>query len=179
MREHEVPTHVQAEDKALLWFTFPQIVAVVATCAVAYGVYRYFPFGPSGLKLGNRHPAGRPGHRHDRGQGGRDGGCPWWPPTCLKFNLGARRYAGSPADLAVSEPPPQPEAKPDPPAAAGEEGRIRRGPGGEGGPAPGAAPLPSPQLVRQGTAAARTLATSSSSPQESQAPQALGPLSWR
>ena len=52
MREHEVPTHVQAEDKALLWFTFPQIVAVVATCALAYGVYRYFPFGPSGLKLG-------------------------------------------------------------------------------------------------------------------------------
>ena len=52
MREHEVPTHVQAEDKVLLWFTFPQIVAVVATCAVAYGVYRYFPFGPSGLKLG-------------------------------------------------------------------------------------------------------------------------------
>ena len=23
MREHEVPTHVQAEDKVLLWFTFP------------------------------------------------------------------------------------------------------------------------------------------------------------
>ena len=46
MREHEVPTHVQAEDKVLLWFTFPQIVAVVAVCAVAYGAYRYFPFGP-------------------------------------------------------------------------------------------------------------------------------------
>ena len=45
MREHEIPTHVQAEDKALLWFTFPQ---VVATCAVAYGLYRYFPFGPPG-----------------------------------------------------------------------------------------------------------------------------------
>ena len=37
MREHEVPTHVQAEDKVLLWFTFPQIVAVVAVCALAYG----------------------------------------------------------------------------------------------------------------------------------------------
>ena len=47
MREHEVPTHVQAEDKILLWFTFPQIVAVVATCAVAYGAYHYFPLGPS------------------------------------------------------------------------------------------------------------------------------------
>ena len=32
----------------------------------------------------------------------------------LKFNLGARRYAGSPAQLVLSEPPPQPEAKPDP-----------------------------------------------------------------
>ena len=29
MREHEVPTHVQAEDKVLLGFTFPQIVAMV------------------------------------------------------------------------------------------------------------------------------------------------------
>ena len=35
MREHEVPTHVQAEDKVLLWFTFPQIVAVVAVCALS------------------------------------------------------------------------------------------------------------------------------------------------
>ena len=24
MHEHEVPTHVQAEDRVLLWFTFPQ-----------------------------------------------------------------------------------------------------------------------------------------------------------
>ena len=44
MREHEVPTHVQAEDKVLLWFTFPQIVAVVAVCAVSYGAFHYFPF---------------------------------------------------------------------------------------------------------------------------------------
>ena len=33
MREHEVPTHVQAEDKVLLGFTFPQIVALTAVCA--------------------------------------------------------------------------------------------------------------------------------------------------
>ena len=51
MREHEVPTHVQAEDKVLLWFTFPQIVAVVAVCALAYGAYRYAPFGPSEVRL--------------------------------------------------------------------------------------------------------------------------------
>ena len=113
MREHEVPTHVQAEDKALLWFTFPQIVAVVATCAVAYGVYRYFPFGPSGLKLGIAILLGAVGIAMTVGKvGGR--GMPLVAADLLKFNLGARRYAGSPADLAVSEPPPQPEAKPDP-----------------------------------------------------------------
>ena len=113
MREHEVPTHVQAEDKALLWFTFPQIVAVVATCAVAYGVYRYFPLGPSGLKLGVAVLLGAVGIAMTVGKvGGR--GLPLVVADLLKFNLGARRYAGSPAELAVSEPPPQPEARPDP-----------------------------------------------------------------
>ena len=113
MREHEVPTHVQAEDKALLWFTFPQIVAVVATCAVAYGVYRYFPLGPSGLKLGVAILLGVVGIAMTVGKvGGR--GLPLVAADLLKFNLGARRYAGSPAELAVSEAPPQPEAKPDP-----------------------------------------------------------------
>ena len=48
MREHEVPTHVQAEDRVLLWFTFPQIVAVTAVCAMAYGAYSYAPVGPTG-----------------------------------------------------------------------------------------------------------------------------------
>ena len=113
MREHEVPTHVQAEDKALLWFTFPQIVAVVATCAVAYGVYRYFPLGPSGLKLGIAILLGAVGIAMTMGKvGGR--GLPLVAADLLKFRLGARRYAGSPAELAVSEPPLQPEAKPDP-----------------------------------------------------------------
>ena len=51
MREHEVPTHVQAEDKVLLWFTFPQIVAVVAVCALSYGAYHYLPFGPMAVRL--------------------------------------------------------------------------------------------------------------------------------
>ena len=113
MREHEVPTHVQAEDKALLWFTFPQIVAVVATCAVSYGAYRYFPFGPSGLKLGLAILLGVLGIAMTVGKvGGR--GLPLVAADLLKFNLGARRYAGSPAELAVSAPPPQPEARPDP-----------------------------------------------------------------
>ena len=113
MREHEVPTHVQAEDKALLWFTFPQIVAVVATCAVSYGVYHYFPFGPSGLKLAVAILLGVVGIAMTVGKvGGR--GLPLVAADLLKFNLGARHYAGSPAALVISEPPPQPEAKPDP-----------------------------------------------------------------
>ena len=113
MREHEVPTHVQAEDKVLLWFTFPQIVAVVATCAVSYGVYRYFPFGPTGLKLGIAIILGITGVALVVGKvGGR--GLPLVAADLLKFKLGARRYAGAPAQLARSEAPPVPEAKPDP-----------------------------------------------------------------
>ena len=51
MRAHEVPTHVQAEDRVLLWLTFPQIVAMTAVCAVAYGLYHYAPVGPSGVRI--------------------------------------------------------------------------------------------------------------------------------
>ena len=113
MREHEVPTHVQAEDKVLLWFTFPQIVAVVAVCAVAYGAYRYFPFGPSELKLGIAILLGIVGIALTVGKvGGR--GLPLVAADLLKFNLGARRYAGSPAQLVITEAPAQAEAKPDP-----------------------------------------------------------------
>ena len=113
MREHEVPTHVQAEDKVLLWFTFPQIVAVVAVCAVAYGAYRYFPFGPSEFRLGIAILLGILGIAAVVGKvGGR--GLPLVAADLLKFNLGARRYAGSAAQLALSEPPMPVEAKPDP-----------------------------------------------------------------
>ena len=113
MREHEVPTHVQAEDKVLLWLTFPQIVAVVAVCAVAYGAYRYFPFGPSELKLGIAILLGIVGIAMTVGKvGGRS--LPLVAADLLKFNLGARRYAGSPAQLVISEAPTLPESKPDP-----------------------------------------------------------------
>ncbi len=113
MREHEVPTHVQAEDKVLLWFTFPQIVAVVAVCAVAYGAYRYFPFGPAEFRLGIAIVFGTLGIALTVGKvGGR--GLPLVAADLLKFNLGARRYAGSLTQLARSEAPPVPEAKPDP-----------------------------------------------------------------
>ncbi len=113
MREHEVPTHVQAEDKVLLWFTFPQIVAVVAVCAVAYGAYHYLPLGPVGLRLAVGILIGVAGIALTVGKvGGR--GLPLVAADLLKFNLGARRYAGSPMQLARSEAPPAPEAKPDP-----------------------------------------------------------------
>ncbi len=113
MREHEVPTHVQAEDKVLLWFTFPQIVAVVAVCAVSYGAFRYFPFGPAEFRLGIAIILGITGVALVVGKvGGR--GLPLVAADLLKFKLGARRYAGAPAQLARSEAPPVPEAKPDP-----------------------------------------------------------------
>ena len=113
MREHEVPTHVQAEDKVLLWFTFPQIVAVVAVCALAYGAYRYFPFGPVEFRLGLAILMGALGIAMTVGKvGGRS--LPLVAADLLKFNLGARRYAGSPAQLVISEPPAPPEARPDP-----------------------------------------------------------------
>ena len=51
MTEHEVPTHVQAEDRVILWFTFPQVVAITAVCALSYGAYRYAPVGPSGVRM--------------------------------------------------------------------------------------------------------------------------------
>ena len=113
MREHEVPTHVQAEDKVLLWFTFPQIVAVVAVCAVAYGAFHYLPFGPMAVRLAVGLLIGIVGIALTVGKiGGR--GLPLVAADLLKFNLGARRYAGSPAQLALSEPPASAEAKPDP-----------------------------------------------------------------
>ena len=113
MREHEVPTHVQAEDKVLLWFTFPQIVAVVAVCAVAYGAYNYLPFGPMAVRLAVGVLIGVVGIALTVGKiGGR--GLPLVAADLLKFNLGARRYAGSPLEMTKSEPPAAPEAKPDP-----------------------------------------------------------------
>ena len=51
MREHEVPTHVQTEDRVLLWFTFPQIVAITAVCALAYGAYSYAPVGSPQVRM--------------------------------------------------------------------------------------------------------------------------------
>ena len=142
------PPHVQAEDKVLLWFTFPQIVAVVAVCAVAYGAYHYLPFGPMAVRLAVGVLIGVVGIALTVGKiGGR--GLPLVAADLLKFNLGARRYAGPPNQLALSEPPAPEEDQVRPAAPAGQESGERRGQSGERCPQEGARSLPAPQLVRQ------------------------------
>ena len=104
MREHEVPTHVQAEDKVLLGFTFPQVVAMTAVCALSYGAYRYAPVGPSEVRMALAVLLGLAGIAMTVGQiGGRRP--PGAAADLLKFGLGARLYAGPPSELVRSEPP--------------------------------------------------------------------------
>ena len=104
MREHEVPTHVQAEDKVLLGFTFPQIVAVVAVCAISYGAYRYAPVGPSEVRMAIAAVFGLVGIVMVVGKiGGRR--LPLVAADLLKYRLGARVYAGPVAQLVRAEPP--------------------------------------------------------------------------
>ena len=103
MREHEVPTHVQAEDRVLLWFTFPQIVALTAVCALSYGAYSYAPVGPSEVRMALAVVMGLAGVAAVVGKiGGRR--LPLVAADLLRFWLGARRYAGPPAQLVRSEP---------------------------------------------------------------------------
>ena len=98
MREHEVPTHVQAEDKVLLWFTFPQIVALTAVCALSYGAYSYAPVGPAEARMALAVVLGLAGVAMVVGKiAGRR--LPLVAADLLRFWLGARRYAGPPAQL--------------------------------------------------------------------------------
>ena len=104
MREHEVPTHVQAEDRVLLWFTFPQVVAMTAVCALSYGAYRYAPVGPSEVRMALAVLLGLAGLAAVVGKiGGRR--LPLVAADLLKYRFGARLYAGPPSDLVRSEPP--------------------------------------------------------------------------
>ena len=104
MREHEVPTHVQAEDRVLLGFTFPQVVAVVAVCALSYGAYRYAPVGPSEVRMAIAVVFGLVGVAMVVGKiGGRR--LPLVAADLLKYRLGARLYAGPVSQLVRSEPP--------------------------------------------------------------------------
>ena len=104
MREHEVPTHVQAEDRVLLWFTFPQIVAMMAVCALSYGAYRYAPVGTSEVRMAIAVLLGLAGLVAVVGKvGGRR--LPLVAADLLKYRLGARLYAGTPSELVRSAPP--------------------------------------------------------------------------
>ncbi len=125
MREHEVPTHVQAEDKVLLWFTFPQIVAMTAVCALCYGAYRYAPIGPSEVRMALAVLLGLAGFAAVVGQiGGRR--LPLVAADLLKYRLGARLYAGPPSELVRSEPPaPAQPVKSLPGRQAGGPGPLR------------------------------------------------------
>ncbi len=104
MREHEVPTHVQAEDRVLLGFTFPQIVAVMAVCAISYGAYRYAPVGPSEVRMALAAVLTLAGIAMIVGKvGGRR--LPLVAADLLKYRLGARLYVGSASQLVRPEPP--------------------------------------------------------------------------
>ncbi len=115
MREHEVPTHVQAEDRVLLGFTFPQIVAITAVCALSYGAYRYAPVGPTEVRMAIAVVFGLVGIAMVVGKvGGRR--LPLVAADLLKYRLGARVYAGPVSQLVRAEAPapPQPAKKSGP-----------------------------------------------------------------
>ena len=113
MREHEVPTHLQAEDRVLLWFTFPQIVAMVAVCALSYGVYRYVPLGPPQVRMVLAVIFGLSGLTMVVGKiGGRR--LPLVVADLLRYRMGARRYVGRVSQLLRSEAPASLRREPGP-----------------------------------------------------------------
>ena len=98
MREHEVPTHVQTEDRVLLWFTFPQLVALMVVGASAYGIYRYAPLTAAELRLALAIVFGLLGIALIVGKvGGRR--LPLVAADLLRFGLGPRHFAGPPSEL--------------------------------------------------------------------------------
>ena len=108
MREHEVPTHVQAEDRVLLGLTFPQVVAITAVCALSYGAYRYAPVGPSEVRMALAVLFGLVGIAMIVGKiGGRR--LPLVAADLLKYRLGARVHIGPVSQLVRSEPPAPPQ----------------------------------------------------------------------
>ncbi|MYA01810.1 MAG: hypothetical protein F4Y35_08495 [Chloroflexi bacterium] len=107
MDEHEVPTHVQAEDRVLLWFTFPQIVALTAVAALAYGVYQVAPFGPEAVRIGLGLVFALVGIALIVGRvGGRR--LPAVAADLTRFGFGPRRFQGPATQLVRTKPPAPP-----------------------------------------------------------------------
>ena len=113
MHEHEVPTHVQAEDRVLLWFTFPQLIALAAVAALSYGIYHYAPIGSGTIRLlfgigfaatGIAMVAGKVGGRP----------LPAVLADLLRFSLGGRKFAGSAMQLVRTQPPTPPATNEQP-----------------------------------------------------------------
>lgn len=137
MDEHEVPTHVQAEDRVLLWFTFPQIVALTAVAALAYGVYQVAPFGPEAVRVGAGLVFALVGIALVVGKvNGRR--LPAVAADLLRFGFGPRRFGGPPTQLVRAEPPAPPNkqsvqiapsgaAETATQQAANGTGRLKRG----------------------------------------------------
>ncbi len=126
MRDHEVPTHLQAEDRVLLWLTFPQIVAMVVVCALSYGVYRYAPAGPSQMKVAMAVLFGLFGIAMVVGKiGGRR--LPLVVADLLRYRMGARRYLGRVSQLLRCEPPASIRRQPGPGARTLLAMGVRRG----------------------------------------------------
>ena len=139
MDEHEVPTHVQAEDRVLLWFTFPQIVALTAVAALSYGVYQVAPFGPEAVRIGLGLVIALVGVALVVGKvGGRR--LPAVAADLLRFGFGARRFSGPPSQLVRAEPPAA--------ARAGAKTEVEDG-------GPGRFPLLAAQAEPEPTAEAR------------------------
>ena len=151
MREHEVPTHVQAEDRVLLGFTFPQVVAITAVCALSYGAYRYAPVGPSEVRMALAVLFGLVGVAMVVGKiDGRR--LPLVAADLLKYRLGARRYAGQTAQLVRSRAARARAAghdRPRPHPADGQEGPARPAEAAQEDPPEQGAPQRTDALVRQ------------------------------
>ncbi len=104
MHEHEVPTHVQAEDRVLLWFTFPQLIALAVVAALGYGVYHYAPIGSEVVRVLMGAAVAATGIAMVAGKvGGRP--LPAVLADLLRFSFGARRFDGPVVHLARAEPP--------------------------------------------------------------------------
>ena len=49
MERHEVPTHLEVEDRLLLGLAFPQLIGVLASLGAAYGLFARLPWDRLGL----------------------------------------------------------------------------------------------------------------------------------